>query len=119
MHRYIAIGTLTWTLGLAGCGTAASDARPSGELERAAVARVLSETAARVAVSKVGAKVCRQLSIGISEHDWIRGTVTETKADRIQVRIEDPGRFPESIGGTTLTRGASISDTPLNWIPCA
>ena len=118
MHRYVVFAALAWTVGLAACGAIGSRTKTSDEAERAAVARVLAETATRVAVSKPGAKVCRQLSVGISEHDWIRGVVTQIEGDKIRVRIEDPGRFPQVIDGTTLTRGALISDTPLNWVPC-
>jgi hypothetical protein len=100
------------------CGTRPAINPDIAEAERAAVARAITETAARVAVSKVGAKVCRRVSVGISEHDWIRGMVTEIGADRIRVRIEDPGRFPQVLDGTTIARGALISDSPLNWVPC-
>jgi hypothetical protein len=103
---------------LSACGTRLARDPGIAEAERAAVARTIAETATRVAVSKVGAKVCRQVTVGISEHDWIRGVVTEVGADRIRVRIEVPGRFPQAIDGTAVAPGASISDTPLNWVPC-
>ena len=103
---------------LSACGTRPVLNPDIAEAERAAVARTIAETAARVAASKVGAKVCRRVTVGISEHDWIRGVVTEIEADRIRVRIEDPGRFPQVLDGTTIARGALISDSPLNWLPC-
>lgn len=103
---------------LSACGTRPARDPAIAEAERAAIARTIAETAARVAVSKVGAKVCRRVTVGISEHDWIRGVVTEIETDRIRVRIEDPGRFPQVIDGTAIARGALISDTPLNWVPC-
>ena len=113
--RFVAV---TATLILAGCSAKSGGARAPNEYEGVAVARILTETAARVAVSKPGAKVCRRMPIGISEHDWIRGVVTDVLADQIRVRIEDAGRFPHTLYGNALVPGALVSDTPLNWIPC-
>jgi len=117
-NLYLVLAALVGTLCLAGCGTTARSAKVLDPPERAAEARILAETAARVAVSKVGAKVCRQMMVGISEYDWVRGVVTEVEGEMIRVRIDEPGRFPEIIAGTAVTPGALISDTPLNWRPC-
>jgi hypothetical protein len=117
-------GLLRGTLTVALCAVlSACSTRPPlnfdiAETERATAARTITETATRVAVSKVGAKVCRRVAVGISEHDWIRGVVTNIEANKIRVRIEDPGRFPQVLDGTTIARGALISDSPLNWVPC-
>jgi hypothetical protein len=102
----------------AGCGTSRSPNRPGSEESRAASARVLSDTAVTVAVSKVGARVCRALKVGISERDWIRGVVIEAGSDTVRIRIDDPGRFPHTLDGTALSAGTVIQDRATNWTPC-
>jgi hypothetical protein len=103
----------------AGCGNTRPRAETSNEYSDAQIARAVSDTATRVAVSKIGAKVCRTLQVGISERDIIRGVVEGVTAEKIRVRINDAGRFPQSLEGVPVTRGALISDVPLNWTPCA
>ena len=105
-------------LSLAACGTTGVRNPESAEAGRAAVSRALAEVAGRVAVSKPGVKVCKRISVGISEHEWIRGTVMEADADKIRVRIDDPGRFPQAHDGTAIARGAVVWDKPLQWTPC-
>lgn len=82
------------------------------------MARTIADTATRAAVSRVGAKVCRQLSVGISERDWIRGTVLEIADGRIRVSVEDAGRYQHTLAGHTLARGVAFWDSPLPWTPC-
>ena len=78
----------------------------------------INEMATTAAVAKTGAKVCRQTEIGIAERDWLRGVVTEVTAEAIAVRIEDPGRFPQSVNGTPVARGAVLRDVAVAWTPC-
>jgi len=78
----------------------------------------LDEMATTAAVAKTGAKVCRQTEIGIAERDWLRGVVTEVAGDAITVRIEHAGRFPQSLNGTPIARGAVVRDSPALWTPC-
>jgi hypothetical protein len=107
---------LAGTFALHACATFSEHDAAADTAARQALARAVAETAGRVAVSKPGAKVCRQIMVGISERDWVRGTVIEVGADRINVRIDDPGRFPQAADG--LARGATSWETPLHWIPC-
>ena len=81
-------------------------------------AHSVDDTATRAAIAKPGAKICRQTQIGIAERDWIRGVVTEVAGDTIRVRIEDPGRLPQSLNGTALARGVVVTGSPLGWTPC-
>jgi hypothetical protein len=74
--------------------------------------------ATTAAVAKTGAKVCRQTEIGIAERDWLRGVVTEVARDMIVVRIEQAGRFPQSLNGTPVARGAIVRDSAAAWTPC-
>ena len=65
-----------------------------------------------------GAKVCRQMAIGIGERDLIRGVVVTSSPDKLSVRIEQPGQFEQVLNGVKLARGAVVSDTAENWVPC-
>ena len=58
------------------------------------------------------------MQVGIAERDWIRGVVTEISGDVIGVRIQDPGRFPKTLNGTALARGAVVQDSPAAWTLC-
>ncbi len=108
------VGVAAWTL--AGCGTS-SDAALR-ESERQEFARNLFETAAQAAVAKLGIKVCRMLTVGISEQDWIKGVVVDADAGQLRVRIDDSGRFPHVIDGVAIARGTIIRDKPSLWAPC-
>lgn len=81
-------------------------------------ARSVTETATNAAVAKPGAKVCRQMQVGIAERDWVRGVVMEVSGDRISVRVDDPGRFPHSLNGTAVVRGVLLRDAASAWTPC-
>jgi hypothetical protein len=98
---------------LAACST-----KPAGPAFDPKLARNLDEMATTAAAAKTGAKVCRQTEIGIAERDWLRGVVTEVARDMIVVRIEQAGRFPQSLNGTPLARGAIVRDSAAAWTPC-
>ena len=103
---------------LASCSGRTIKDRDTPEANQASKARAVNEVAVRVAVSKVGAKVCREIAVGISEHDLIRGEVAEVASNRVKIRVTDAGRFPQTIGNVVVTPGIFLSDTPLNWRPC-
>jgi hypothetical protein len=98
---------------LAACN--ASDYRPKDDPE---FARSLADTATVAAVAKRGARVCREMRVGIAEREWVRGVVVETEGRRVAVRIVAPGRFEHSIAGTKLVRGAVVRDDAAAWTPC-
>ena len=79
-------------------------------------ARAITETLAVVA--KPGVKVCRALLVGIAVHDWIRGEVIAVDADRIEVRIDDPGQQPHEISGKPLAKGMTLWFDASKWAPC-
>ena len=112
--RWIALrGWLCVVPALASCS--AEPARPAFDSQ---FARSVNDTATTAAVARVGAKVCRQTEIGIAERDWLRGAVTEVAGDTIAVRIEDPGRFRQTLNGTFVARGVVVRDSTLAWTPC-
>jgi hypothetical protein len=102
-------------LALAGCSWGAKQPTPAFD---ARLASSVSASAAEAAVAKPGTKVCRYVQLGIAERDLIRGVVQGEEGASIRVRIEDPGRFPNSINGTPLARGALVLDKAAAWTPC-
>jgi hypothetical protein len=82
------------------------------------IARARAKTETLAAVGKPGIKVCRALLVGIAVRDWIRGEVTAVDADRIQVRIDDPGRQPHMVDERPLVKGMSIRSAATEWTPC-
>ena len=111
-------GTYTWPNGDVYAGPWAND-QIVGALTPNMMARARAEMELRNAVAKPGAKVCRKMTIGIASTDWIRGTVMAVEADRIAVRIDDPGQFFETIGNTPIAKGITIRDAISAWAPCA
>jgi len=110
---HVAIACSSAALSIAAC--VSEPARPAFDAQ---LARSVNNTATRAAVAKSGARVCRLMQVGIAERDWIRGVVTEISGDVIGVRIQDPGRFPKTLNGTALARGAVVQDSPAAWTPC-
>jgi hypothetical protein len=84
----------------------------------AMIARARAKTETLAAVAKPGVKVCRALLVGIAVHDWIRGEVIAVNADRIEVRIDDPGQQPHEIGGKPLAKGMTLWFDASKWTPC-
>jgi len=82
------------------------------------IARARAKTEALVAVGKPGVKVCRALLVGIAVRDWIRGEVMEVNADRIHVRIDDPGQQPHVIDDRPLLKGMTMWSAAIEWTPC-
>jgi hypothetical protein len=83
------------------------------------IARARAKTETLAAVGKRGTKVCRALPVGIAVRDWIRGEVTAVDAERIAVRITDPGRQPHVIDNQPMVSGMTLWTRVAEWIPCA
>ena len=99
-------------LAIAGCATEPKQAFDPQ------LAKTVNTTASEAAVTKPGTKVCRWVQLGIAERDWIRGVVQQSQGSNIRVRIEDAGRFPNTLNGHRLGRGETISDAAAAWTPC-
>lgn len=82
------------------------------------IARARAKTETLAAVARPGVRVCRALPVGIAVHDWIRGEVTAVDAERIAVRIDDPGRQPHAIDGRPLAKGMTLWSAAVAWTPC-
>jgi hypothetical protein len=110
-------GVYAWPSGDRYSGPWAQDAI-TGTPTPMMIARARAKTEALLAVGKPGVKVCRTLLVGIAVRDWIRGEVIEVSADRIQVRIDDPGQQPHVIDDKPLVKGMTIWSAATEWIPC-
>ncbi len=113
-HGY---GIYEWPSGDRYAGEWANDAI-AGLPTRAMIARARAKTETLVAVAKPGVKVCRALPVGIAVRDWIRGEVKTVDAERIEVRIADPGRQPHMVDGRPLAKGMTIWAEATQWTPC-
>jgi len=82
------------------------------------IAQARAKAEALLAVGTPGVKVCRALLVGIAVRDWIRAEVLEVSADRIKVRIDDPGQQPHVIDGKPLVKGMAIWSLAAEWTPC-
>jgi hypothetical protein len=94
------------------------DDKIAGMPTPAMIARARAKTETLVAVTQPGVKVCRALQVGIAVRDWIRGVVTAVDADRIEVRIDDPGKQPHVIDARPLVKGMSFWSDAAKWTPC-
>jgi hypothetical protein len=109
-------GIYRWPSGDAYAGPWEQD-RMTGPPTEMMVARAKHEEEARAAV-KQGQKVCREMPVGIGGRDWVRGVVIAAEAERVGVRIDDPGAMAHVIGGVEATNGAIVWDAPQTWTPC-
>ena len=110
-------GVYEWPSGDRYAGEWVNDAI-TGMPTPAMIARARAKTEILAAVAKPGVKVCRALLVGIAVRDWIRGEVTAVDADRIEVRIDDPGQQPHEIDKRPLTKGMSFWSAAEEWKPC-
>jgi len=113
-HGY---GVYDWPSGDRYAGEWANDAI-TGMPTPAMIARARAKTETLVAVTKPGIKVCRALPVGIAVRDWIRGEVTAVDAERIEVRIDDPGKQPHVIDSRPLAKGMRFWSEATEWKPC-
>jgi len=111
------VGLLCWAgaaLAIVGCASPEPNQAFDPQL-----AKTVDATASQAAVAKPGTKVCRWVPLGIAEKDLLRGVVQQSEGRDIRVRIEDPGRFLNSLNGHQIARGEVIRDTATSWSPCA
>lgn len=94
------------------------DDRIAGAPTKEMIERARAE-AERVAVVGIsGAKVCREMPVGIATRDLIKGIVVAREGEKIRVKIDDPGRFHQSLDEKELAKGDVVADYMANWSPC-
>jgi hypothetical protein len=110
-------GVYSWPSGDRYEGDWADDV-PTGRPTPGMVARARHEAEVEASMAGAGGKVCRYIPIGISEQDLVIGTILESKAGELTVRIDDPGRFPNTLNGTRLASGVVLHDAVAAWTAC-
>ena len=113
-HGY---GVYQWPSGDRYAGPWANDAI-AGPPTPMMIARARARSETLAAAGKPGVRVCRALRVGIAVRDWIRGEVTAVDADRVAVRIDDPGRQPHAVDGLPLVKGMILWSEAADWTPC-
>ena len=81
------------------------------------IARAKFEEQARAALSIPG-RDCRSMAIGIANAEWIRGVVVDATAEKVAIRIDDPGREAHVVAGVEVRKGDVVWDAPTLWTPC-
>ncbi len=113
---HAALASVVVCLCIAGC---ASGPKPAPDLHHdPEFARNLADLAHRAALAKPGARVCRLMSVGISERDWIGGVVVELGDSEVIIRIENAGRLLNTLDGRSIVPGVLVRDAPSRWTPC-
>jgi len=92
--------------------------RYTGAPTKGMVARGRAQSEHAAVVGRVGARVCREMQVGVATREFIRGTVSAVEGDRITVRIDDAGTLGHMIGDEPLRKGASVTDLVTSWLPC-
>ena len=105
---------LVAALALAACASAPKE----GPAFDPKLASAVDTSAKQAAVAKQGTKVCRWVQVGIAERDLISGVVQQSDGDNVRVRIDNAGRFPNSLNGHQIARGEILSDAAASWTPC-
>lgn len=101
---------------LAACGTGPH--APAHIAGSGAFSATLHETAATAALARPGTRVCREMSVGIAERDWLRGVVEKVEERRIVVKITNAGRYKHFLNGAPIAIGDSVLDPGSLWTPC-
>jgi len=81
-------------------------------------AKAVAEAEARAAVAVVGADVCRRVTAGIGNYEWVSGRVTAVEGEFVTVRIDKPGRLAHEVDGVAVVRGTQLKTRPELWTPC-
>lgn len=83
-----------------------------------AIQRGRHHAALREAVLKVGAVVCRQLTVGIGTKEWIRGVVAEINDPQLSFAVKLDQALPILIDGKQFAAGDVFWDSAVQWEPC-
>ena len=99
------------------CGCTTPPERPDPQVARAHAAAV-AKAEARAGVAIVGTRVCRRLTLGIGNYDWISGVVVAVDAEGVTVQIDNPGRMSHVLDGVLVVRGTRLHGRAERWTPC-
>lgn len=110
-------GTYEWPGGDRYTGAFEND-RMTGAPTKGMLARARAQAERAAAVGRVGARACREMRVGVATREIIRATVTAADAERITVRIDDPGILEHTIDGRSVRKGSIVVDVLKSWLPC-
>jgi len=99
------------------CACAETPEQPDAEAARAH-AKAVAEAEARATVAVVGAEVCRRVTAGIGNYEWVSGRVTAVEEEFVTVQIDKPGRLSHEVDGVAVVRGTKLKSRPELWTPC-
>jgi hypothetical protein len=111
-------GVYEWPSGDRYAGAWSNDV-PTGAPTKGMIARARAHAERAAAVGRAGAKVCREMRVGVASVDMIRGTMLAVEGDTIRVRIDDAGKFDHTIGERQIKAGDVLSDPLKLWLPCS
>jgi len=99
------------------CGCAETSEPPDAAAAQAH-AKAVAEAEARAAVAVVGAEVCRRVTAGIGNVEWVSGKVTAVEGEFVTVQIDKPGQLSHEVDGVAVVRGTKLRTRPEGWTPC-
>ncbi|HYC48458.1 MAG TPA: hypothetical protein VED01_23545 [Burkholderiales bacterium] len=88
------------------------------EATRNALLRARTQAELEAVLGVVGARVCREVTIGVGVPDMLRGTVAQVEGERLSVRIDDPGKHDHTIAGEIVRKGTVLTGPMKDWLPC-
>ena len=94
------------------------DDRPLMALSPAMQRTARAHAERMVAFSRPGAKVCRNVPVGIARVDVVSGVVLAAEGDHVRIRIESVGRFNNQLDGRVIVPGAELLEDADNWFAC-
>ncbi len=92
--------------------------RPLMALPPAMQRTARAHTERMVVFSQPGARVCRNIPVGIAQVDVVSGTVLKLEADQLHIRIDRIGRFNNILDDREIRAGLEIVQDPEHWFPC-
>lgn len=110
-------GVYTWPDGRELAGQWQED-RPPTALPPAMQATVRAHAERMVALSRPGAKVCRNVPVGTVQVDTVSGIVQSLHGDRVRIRIESVGRLSRQLDGREIAVGDEIVAEAEGWFAC-
>ncbi len=111
------IGARTWANGDRYVGEWRAG-RPMGPFTPSMVRREREYAERATAVGIPGARVCRKIVEGIAVPHWVSGRAVGLAAERLRVKLDDPGTLALVLNGALVSAGMEIEDDFLSWIPC-
>lgn len=91
---------------------------PTGPATPMMLARATFQREAQAALSRPGTRACREMRIGLTEREWIHGTVMQAGDGKVAIRIEHTGTHLHVVAGVEVIKGDTVWDDATLWVPC-